>query len=1039
LADKVNAELNKGPLSWMAGNSVAANLLMLVFLVGGLIVGMQITQEVFPEFSTDTVMVSVLYPGASPEEVEKGVILPVEEAVEGLEGIDKISSTAYEGSGTIAIEALESADIIKLWQEVETEVNRITTFPDQAEEPEISIADRKRGVMDLILSGSENDFVLRDTAEQIKDRLQTSPFITQVELSGARDREIHVEISIENLRKYNLTLEEVGAIVRNASVEVGAGNIEADGGDLLVRIKDLKEWAFEYSKIPVISLNDGSRVLLEDIAEVKEGFEDSRIDARFNGEKALLIDVFRVGSQTPVQVSTAVKKMMKEINHDLPGDLKLSILRDRSKIFLQRGTLLLKNAFLGLGLVFILLAVFLEIRLAFWVSLGIPISFMGSFLIFPFTDFSINMITMFAFIVTLGIVVDDAIVVGENIYYNRRKGLSCFDSAVKGVKEVAMPVTFSIITNIVAFMPMFFIPGVMGKIFKFIPVVVVSVLFVSLIESLLILPAHLGHQKAPKEKGFLSFIYRYQNRFSERFELFVKNAYGPFLTFCLRYRYIVIAASAAVLMITSGYVKSGRMGMTLFPSIESDYAFASAVLPVGAPDSQMLAVEKIVVYAAEKVISENGKEELSTGIFSYIRGSEISVRTYLTDAGIRPISTTQFSLKWRKYTGSITGLESLTFESDRGGPGAGKGVTIRLSHPDKTILENAGTLLAEKLSYYDGVTDIDDGSAKGKNQMDITILPAGERMGLTSREIGRQLRNAFYGKEALAFLRGPDEIEVMVKLPEWERDYEATLEDLVLKAPQGEILLRDAAELSYSRAFTSISREDGMRVVSVTANIFPRSRADMLLKSLAKEVLPDLMEKTPSLSYSFEGRQADIRDSVSMLIQGLLLSLFVIYVILAIPFKSYFQPFIIMLCIPFGIVGAIAGHVIMGYSLSVMSLFGIVALSGVVVNDSLVLIDFTNREIRQGEKTMTALQHTAEQRFRPILLTTLTTFFGLMPMILETSRQARFLIPMAISLGFGVLFATFIVLVMVPCFYIMTEDIKVFFAFVFKGRGIDMT
>ncbi|MGM0418350.1 MAG: efflux RND transporter permease subunit [Thermodesulfobacteriota bacterium] len=1022
--------LSKGPLAWMAGNSVAANLLMFLLLVGGLIMGLNTKQEVFPEFSTDTVIVSVSYPGASPEEVEKGIILPVEEAVEGLEGIDEIRSTASEGRGTVRIEALDSTDIIKLWQETETEVDRITSFPDDAEDPEVSIAERKRGTVDLILAGDENDFILRDTAEQVKDKLLNSPDITQVELSGARDREIHIEVPKDNLRKYNLTIDDISAKIRSFSTEVGAGNIEAEGGDILVRIKELKETAEEYAKIPVIVTGTGSKVLLGDIASVSEGFEESRISAGFNGKNALLIDVYRIGDQTPGEVADAVKKVMKDINKELPGDLELNILRDRSDIFLQRAQLLLKNAFIGLGLVFILLAVFLEIRLAFWVSLGIPISFLGSFLIFPFTDFSINMITMFAFIVTLGIVVDDAIVVGENIYFNRRRGLSFAKASLLGVKEVAMPVTFSVITNIVAFMPMYFIPGIMGKIFKFIPVVVASVFFISLIESLLIIPAHLGHQKEGFKKGLLYLIADYQNRFSTKFERFIEKVYGPFLKFCIKYRYCIIGISTAVLLVTAGYVKSGRMGMSLFPSVESDYAYASAVLPVGSPDSKAKEVEKILLNSAEKVISENGNQELSQGVFSLINENEVSIRVYLTAADKRPVSTTFFSQKWREYTGNITGLETLNFESDRGGPGSGKGVTVRLSHPDKDILEKAGEELADQLSLYDGVTDIDDGSASGKKQIDIKILPAGERMGLAPAETGRQIRNALHGKEAVSFLRQRDEISVVVKLPPEERDFESTLEDLVLNAPGGEILLRDAAQMTYSKAFTSISREEGKRVVSVTANIFPKEKTENLLTSLRTENLPELMEKYPSLSYSFQGRQAEIKDSVSSLISGLLFALLVIYALLAVPFKSYFQPVIIMLCIPFGLVGAVVGHLIMGYSLSVMSLFGIVALSGVVVNGSLVLIDLTNRKTRLGETITRAIQEAAKQRFRPIMLTTLTTFCGLMPMILETSRQARFLIPMAISLGFGILFATCITLIMVPCFYLMTEDIKAFFALI---------
>ena len=1021
----------KGPLSWMAGNSVAANLLMLILLVGGVISALNIKQEVFPEFSTDTVSISVSYPGASPEEIEKGVILPVEEAVEGLEGIDSIRSTASEGFGTVRVEALESTDIGRLWQEIETEVNRIDTFPDDAEEPKAQIMDRKREVVNYVLYGSDNETVLTDTAERIKDAFLESEHITQVGFSGMNQREIRIEIPKWNLRKYGLTLEAAASKIRSASTDVGAGNLETAGGDILVRVKDLREKADQYRNLAVITEPGGEGVTLGDIGTVAEGFEDGGVKASFNGERALMIDIYRVGGQTPVQVAKAAKKTAARLNSEFPGGLRLSVVRDRSDIFGQRAGLLVKNAYLGLSLVFLLLAVFLEIRLAFWVSLGIPISFLGAFLIFPFTGFTINMITMFAFIVTLGIVVDDAIVVGENVYFNRRRGLSFFESAVQGTREVAMPVTFSVITNIVAFLPLFFVPGVMGKIFTFIPVVVTCVFFVSLVESLFILPAHLAHQKKAKRTGILSLLIRFQEKFSRKFESFVTRVYGPFVRFALNNRYAVIALSIAVLMTAAGYVKSGRMGMTLFPSVESDYAYASAVLPVGTSDERMQNVETVLIESARQVIDENGQEELARGIFSLVTDNEIRMRVFLTPAVQRPLSTAAFSDIWREYTGSIPGLESISFESDRGGPGGGKGLTVRLSHPDKNVLEKAGRELADRLSEYDGVSDVDDGSARGKRQIDLSILPAGKRMGLTSREIGRQVRNALYGVEALSFLRRSNEIEVVVSLPQEERRHEATLENLVLNAPQGEILLRDAASFSYTRAFTSINREEGKRVVSVTANVTPRPKAEIVMNQLRRTILPELSGIYPSLTFSFEGRQAEIRDSVASLVKGLFFALLVIYSLLSIPFRSYFQPLIIMCAIPFGIIGAMAGHLIMGYSLSVMSLFGVVALSGVVVNDSLVLINLTNTKVRQGEAVTQAVRYAAMQRFRPILLTTLTTFGGLMPMILETSRQARFLIPMAISLGFGIVFATFITLVMVPCFYLLLEDAGHVYAFLF--------
>lgn len=1029
----LNKESSKGPIAWMAGNSVAANLIMVVLLVGGLFMGFNIKQEVFPEFSLDMVTINVVYPGASPEEVENGIVLAVEEAIQDLEGVDEIRSDAGEGHALIIVEALEGTNINRLWQEIKSEVDRISTMPDEAEEPEVKIAARKREVLRLALYGEAPETTMRNLADQIRDELLMDEGITQVELEGVRDREIHIEISQQNLRRYNITLQDVAQTISNASVELGGGRIIADSGDIMLRIKDRKDWAGQYARLPVIMSEDGASVLLENIAIIKEGFEGTNRWSSFNGKRAVVIEIYRVGNQTPTEVAARGKELVKKINASLPDGVNLSVIRDLSKIFSQRADLLLRNAYLGLALVFLFLAVFLEIRLAFWVSLGIPISFLGSFLFLSATSFSINMVSMFAFIVTLGIVVDDAVVVGENIYHCRRKGMSVYEAAVKGTKGIAMPVSFSVMTNMVVFIPMLFVPGYMGKIFKTIPVVVIAVFFVSLIESLFILPAHLNHNNRKPLFFPLNYLEQWQEKFSLLFEAAVRNLYGNFVLVCLRYRYSVIAFGIALLLITAGYVSSGRMGMVMFPRIESDYAFCEASLPFGAPQTSLKKIEQHLVKAAEAVVAENGGDTLSTGIYCRVNDNTVMARVYLTDPEIRPMSTTVLTQLWRERTGVIPGLENISFESNRGGPGSGKNLTIGLSHRDRKMLDRAGEVLARKLSEYPIVHDIDDGSAKGKIQFDIKLTPEGKRMGLTSREVGNQVRNAFQGVLAVKSQRGRNEVSVRVRLSESERMKESTFEDLVLLAPKGEILLRNAVTTISGRAYTTIKRTDGRREVRVTANVRPPSQADNVLKDMKKEILPELVNQFPGLSYGFKGRQADTKESIAALIRGLGIALVCVFALLAIPFRSYLQPFIIMFCIPFGMIGAVAGHVIMGYSLSVISLFGVVAMSGVVVNDSLVLIDFANRLYRKGAPLFEAVQAAGIQRFRPILLTTLTTCGGLAPIITETSRQARFLIPMAVSLGFGILFATFITLVMVPCFYIILEDIKG----LFTGKGKD--
>lgn len=1014
----------KGPIVWMAGHSVTANLLMLVLLVGGFFFGYRIKKEVFPYFELDRVQITVPYPGASPQEVERGIILAIEEAVQGLEGVNEIRASAREGVGTVTVEMIEGENLQKLGQDIQSEVDRITSFPEETEEPRVVIVSRKRYVVSLALYGDQSEGVLREYAEYLRDQLLQDPDITQADLVGVRNYEISVEISQDKLRTYNLTIEEVARRIGRTSVELPGGAVKTPGGDILIRVKERKDYGREFGKIPIITANDGTQVLLEDIADIKDGFEETDHAATYNGKPSVMIEVYRIGDQTPVSVSNAAKRVVEVVNQELPPGLAVVLRNDRSDIYRQRMGLLIKNGCIGLGLVFILLALFLEIRLAFWVSLGIPISFLGSLLILPAMGVSINMVSMFAFIVTLGIVVDDAIVVGENVYHHHQRGVLWFNAAVSGTREITMPVTFSVLTNMIAFAPMFFVPGILGKVFKQIPVVVISVFAISLIECFLILPAHVGHQKNLR-KGFFSLIHARQQRFSNAFVRFVNRRYGPLLGLVLRWRYVTVSLGIAVLLIVVGYVKSGRMGFELFPKIESDYAKVTATLPFGTAFQKTEKVQQILVKAAQEVVAENGGKTLMEGIFARINGNQADVRIYLTPPNERPISTAKITERWRERVGVILGLESILFESDAGGPGRGAAITVELSHKDIGLLEKAAADVADALGFYPIVKDIDDGFAPGKQQIDFQIKPEARSLGLRSREVARQVRHAYYGAEALRQQRGRNEVKVMVRLPKIERISEYNLEEMILRTPAGnEIPLRFAVTIHRGRAYTDINRRNGRRIVTVTADARPRSKAGEVLASFKSETLPALQKKYPGLNYSFEGRQADRRESMQSLMRGLLTALVVIFAMLAIPLNSYIQPLIIMTAIPFGIVGAVIGHLIMGYSLSVLSMFGVVALSGVVVNDSLVLIDFANRKEQAGMNRRDAIHQAGIHRFRPIILTTLTTFGGLSPMIFETSRQARFLIPMALSLGYGILFATVITLVLVPSLYLIIEDIR---------------
>ena len=564
----------------------------------------------------------------------------------------------------------------------------------------------------------------------------------------------------------------------------------------------------------------------------------------------------------------------------------------------------------------------------------------------------------------------------------------------------------------------------MGQLFGTLPTVVICVFAISLVESLFILPAHLGHTSLNRLWGPFGWLSDKQQAFSIWFEGFVRAKYGSLLTLILRNRYLFVAAGLALLIATVGYLTSGRMGMMLFPKMESDFAFAKAVLPYGAPTAKVKQVESALMQAARKVAAENGGETLVTGIFTRCDANQIDAQIFLTPPEIRPLDTTSVAKLWRKKVGQIPGLESISFESDKGGPGSGKGLSIQLLHKDTAMLNRAGEELAAALAGYSSVTDIDDGSAQGKVQYEFRLLPAGERMGLTSREVANQVRNAFQGAEALRQQRGRNELTVRVRLPRTEREQTSSIENLVLRAPDNrEILLRDAATMNVGRAYTSITRKDGRRGILVSADVFPRSESATVMVDVKANVLPQLLDDFPGLTYELAGRQADMVESTQKLLKGLMLGLLAIYALLAIPFRSYTQPFIIMVCIPFGIIGAVWGLLMLGYSMSLTALFGVVALSGVVVNDSLVLIDFANRKRKDGTPVFEAIHQAGIIRFRPIILTTLTTFGGLAPMIFETSRQAQFLIPMAVSLGFGILFATVITLGLVPSLYLILEDI----------------
>lgn len=1017
-----------GAIAWMAGNSVAANLLMLLFLLGGAYGLWNITKEVQPQFELDMVQITVVYPGASPEEIENGIILAIEDALEDVEGIKEVTSTAAENQATVYAEVLDGFNAAQVAQDIKNKIDAITTFPTDAETPTVAKVVYLRDVITLALYGDISIWNLRQLGEAIKNDLLADPRITQVELSGIREFEIAVEISQENLRRYNLTLNQVAQKISAANTEMPGGGLKTVGGEILVRVSERKDWAAEFARIPIITANDGTEILLEDIATIKDDFADTDYFRTYNGLPALTINVYRVGDQTPFSVASAAKEILEELEQHLPENVHITVLRDSAKIFGERMDLLGRNAYTGLILVFILLALFLEPRLAFWVTMAIPVSFLGAFLIIPYwNDTSLNMNTMFAFIIALGIVVDCAIIVGENIFRRRSLGEKPLRASINGAREVIMPVSFSIITTIVTFLPLYFISGMTGRLFNVIPVVVITVITISLIESFFILPAHLAASGKRFNYKFIIALEKFQGRFSDLFLSLIKRSYPHIINLVLSYRYIAISISLAILMVSLAFFQSGRFGMTLFERVEADFGIATLELPYGAPLERTEAITNMIEQKAVEVAAANGGDRLLKGLSTfYTNSSQVEIRVYLQDAGIRPIETGQFVRLWRDAVGDIPGIKSLSFSADGGGPGAEPTLVMELSHPDSNTLDTAAIALADRLAYFAVTRDINNGVGLGKPQINFTIKPEGLAMGLDAAMVAQQVRAAFQGIEAITQQRGRNEVTIRVRLPQLERNDAYTIENLIIRNSQGvEAPLMQIADVSYGRAYTTIERRNGKRIINVTAYLTPETDVDKVKAVLNNEIVPSLLAHYPGLNFSYEGRDAEVKTSMRELYVGLVLALLGVYALLAIAFRSFLQPLIIMSCIPFSIVGAAFGHWLLGYTISIMSIFGIVALTGVVLNDSLVFIDLTNRKRREDNlNVIDALTAAGVGRFRAIFLTSTTTFGALFPIIFETSRQARFLIPMAISLGFGVLFAMFITLLLIPAFYLVAEDLK---------------
>lgn len=1031
-------------IAYFARNRVAANLLMAAICVAGLVSALnRLTLEVFPNVEADVVNIRVAYPGSTPTESEEAIGVRIEEAIQDLEGIDRLLTNATEGSVTVTAEVLRGYNPRDLLDDIKNRVDSISTFPDDAERPVIEQPAASERVLNIVLSGPLTEKDLKKLGERVRDEITNLPGVTQVGLRGARPYEVAVEISEQTLQAYGLTFADVANAIRQSSIDLSAGRIRTKGGDVLLRTDAQAYVQEEFEEIVVLTQPGGTRLTLADIATVRDGFDENLMYSEFNGNRAVMVDVFRVGNQNVIDVANTVKAYIERSKTTLPEGVSLTVWNDWSETIRDRLNTLSGSLLWGGLLVFIILAMFLRFSVALFVALGVPVSFLGGLALMPVFGISLNLLSMFAFIMVLGIVVDDAIVTGENIFNHlrRRKGSST-EASIAGTKEVNVPVTFGVLTTMIAFVPLMMLPGRRGDFFSVIAVIVIIVLAFSLVQSKLVLPAHMSyltHIGRKEEK--LNFLQRFQRLFSDGLEWFIRKVYRRLLHVAIKYRYSTVSVFLVIFILMIGMLSTGRLKFFFFPRVESDSVTVRLDMPIGTPVEVTEGHIKQIT-AAAMTVQDDFNERFGEGTirnllmtvggqpFGSRRGGSSGqshrgeVILELAPGEVRnpEVSAYSVSQTWRSLVGIIPGGE-VTYVFSRASGGAP--IDVQLSGPDFGQLDTIAAAIKDHLRTYPGVVDIADSFEAGKDEIKLRLKPAATNLGLTSTDLARQVRQAFFGLEAQRIQRGRDDLRVMVRYPEEERQSLENLESMRIRTPDGrQVPFIEVADAEMGKSLPSIRRVDRNRTLNVTADIEEgEGNVEAVKASLSEEFLPQLLAAHPEVSFSLEGEAREQRESFESLRYGILLVLFAIYAMLAIVFRSYLQPFIIMLVIPFSVIGAIGFHIIRGDMLSIMSILGILALIGVVVNDSLVLVDYVNRRRKEGYILLRAVSKAGSARFRPILLTSLTTIGGLTPLLLEKSRQAQWLIPMAVSLAGGIAFATFLTLFLVPMFYLIFEDI----------------
>ncbi len=1036
----------KGIIAWFAANNVAANLLMLFIIVAGIISAITIRKQTTPDFELNTIQVRVAYLGAAPQEVEEGVVVKVEEAIQDVKGIAKLTGVAREGMGTVTAEISSGYDLNEVLNEIKTRVDAISTFPGLTEKPVIYKQEFPIHVVFVAVHGALDEFSRKSMAQEIRDELMQLPAVTTVEFLGDRPYEISIEVPENVLRQYGLTMSEVSQAVKNSSVDMPGGTIKSDSGDILLRTEGQVYTGREFSSLVLRTFPDGTRLTLGDIATITDGFVETDGYGRFNGERTATLRVLASGEQNELTTAAAVRGYVEEKSASLPDGVKMDIWIDRSHYLEGRLSMMTSNMWQGALLVFIFLSLFLRFKVAAWVVIGIPITFLGALWLMPHGPWpvTINMMSLFGFIIVLGIVVDDAIIIGESIYTKIRTDGHSLDNVIHGARRVAVPATFGVLTTIAAFAPLLFVGGIVGPFFEAISVVVVLCLLFSLVESKLILPAHLVHTKIEavdeddlfnpqRHVRFWEYIPRFflkiQRRVHHGLQRVIHDWYRPLVELAVDNRGLTTSMFIATLILTGGILASGIVRFEMFPDQASDFIRVELEMQTGsAPqerDRVLSSLEDTVLDLNSEYVAEH-PDSLPmiqhVGAFTRTDTSGV-IFVEMPQSEKRPFGGEDIGKRWRERAGEFPGVKDITFIYNEH-LGGGSPLSFRLSGNNYAALERAAAEFEDKLAEFEGVFDIRSTFSGGGDEIRLRIKPEAEALGLTMSSLGRQVRQAFYGEEAQRIQRGKDELKVMVRYPATERRSIADLENMRIRTPGGdEVPFSSVADMSFGEGYSSISRLNRKRTITVSADIDMQVvQSTDVIRALLDDYVPGLQAKHPGVSVGLEGASQELVDLKWNLTVAFIAALFLIYALIAIPLHSYSQPLIIMSVIPFGIIGAVLGHIIMARSISMFSLFGLVALAGVVVNDSLIMIDFINRARAKGIELRQAVIDSGTQRFRAIVLTSFTTAAGLMPIMTEGSTQAQTVIPMAISLSFGILFATLITLILIPCLYMLRDD-----------------